>query len=57
VKDGCPEDTVAIREIKREDVERFGSVRQFLEWKGRGEGRKDADTLTPGKHNKSEVHT
>jgi hypothetical protein len=35
VKSECPEDTVVIREIKREDVERAGSVRQFLNRRGR----------------------
>eukprot|EP00253_Pinus_taeda_P019626 PITA_19626 len=34
-KSECPEDTVEVREIKREDVERAGSVRQFLERDGR----------------------
>ena len=34
-KSECPEDTVVIREIKREDVERAGSVRQFLNRRGR----------------------
>ena len=35
VKSECPEDTVVIREIKREDVEIAGSVRQFLNRRGR----------------------
>lgn len=35
IKSECPEDTVAIREIKREDVERAGSVRRFLDSRGR----------------------
>eukprot|EP00253_Pinus_taeda_P016230 PITA_16230 len=37
LKDECPEDTVALREIKREQVERAGSVSKFL---NRGRGRR-----------------
>jgi hypothetical protein len=40
LKSECPEDTVAIREIKREVVERAGSVSQFLNG-----GRRRNDTI------------
>eukprot|EP00253_Pinus_taeda_P008170 PITA_08170 len=35
VQSECPEGTMANKEIKREDVERAGSVRQFLDWGAR----------------------
>lgn len=35
-KSECPEGTLAIREIKREEVERWGSVRDFLNRGGHG---------------------
>jgi hypothetical protein len=52
----CPQDTVAIREIKREDVERAGSVRQYLNSRGR---RKiiipNADSVNPVTGSQNEV--
>eukprot|EP00253_Pinus_taeda_P015323 PITA_15323 len=51
VKSECPEDTVATREIKREDVERAGSVSQFL-----SRGRRRRNHVRPNADDPDDGH-